>query len=559
MVPLRLIEIFSQVQSFENRQAGLGALAAYAKATEAVLFGKDPEINIFLPAQGQPQTLRHGKEWQAFVNKTVDHPFLVGQLHSQQTGDIHSACGIADKDRLAVIVLLGADFSKEILDHIAALLPLVGAKLVAERAAMSATGHAAAAREANRYASSLNTALDINRRELQKALERAEQELISRHKAEEKLKEADRRKDEFLAMLAHELRNPLAPIRMAAHLLKLPSPGKNQSDKASEIIERQVSHMTSLLDDLLDVSRVTRRLIVLSEEVLDLRSVVSDAIEQARPLIEVREHQLGSDLPHCPIMVKGDPTRLVQIIANLLNNAAKYTQPKGRLSLKLALEDNEAKLSVSDNGIGIDEKLLPYIFDLFTQAERSSDRTQGGLGIGLALVKNLVELHGGEVSASSDGQGKGSEFTVRLPMLKPSELQAESKEKGMKFQAQESQWPVLVVDDNVDAADTLAAFFEALGHKAIVAYHAYKAIELAKSENPTVLILDIGLPDMDGYELAKTLRKLPQTADATLIALTGYGQKEDQERAFNAGFDYHFVKPLDFVRLSALLNKVDTP
>jgi signal transduction histidine kinase/ActR/RegA family two-component response regulator len=557
MVPLELINIFTQLHCPGDRQSGLRALAVYTNAADVFLFGKDQEIGVFLPAQGLPQTIRHGIKWQAFIKECAKNTFMTGVLPTPDDGIEVRAFGIADKSGSALLIFLGNEPAEEKREHIAALLPMTGAKLVVERTALSTAGHAAAARDANQHARSLNTALDVNRRELQKAFERAEKELAHRREAEKKLRDTDRRKDEFLAMLAHELRNPLAPISMAAQIIKLPlATGKDRIDQASRIIDRQVKHMTSLLDDLLDVSRVTRGQITLNKEPIEIKDIVAEAIEQTRPFIEAREHRLTVQLAHEPARVQGDRTRLVQIITNLLNNAAKYMPKGGEVSLQLEIREGDIHLTVQDKGIGIDEALLPQIFELFTQAERSSDRSQGGLGLGLALVKNLVELHGGSVSAHSEGAGMGSEFVVRLPRFLETLQQLRIPKERSAHLVPQKALHVMVVDDNADAADMLAAFLEASGHKVLVAYLAQEAIRLVRIEAPDVLLLDIGLTDMDGHELARKLKAMPQTANATLIALTGYGQPHDQERAMAAGFHYHLTKPADPLKMIELLAEI---
>ncbi|MCC2973715.1 ATP-binding protein [Massilia sp. IC2-476] len=376
----------------------------------------------------------------------------------------------------------------------------------------------------------------------------------ARSQAERELRAADQRKDEFLAMLAHELRNPLAPISTGAHLLKLLHSDNAQITQTCAIIARQVEHMTSLVDDLLDVSRVTRGLVSLSTGVLDLRKVVDDAAEQVRPLFNARRHKVVLDLPPAPARVKGDHKRLVQVVANLLGNATKYTPEGGHITLRL-LEDADGAgwtLEVADDGIGMEPALVGRVFDLFTQAERTPDRSQGGLGLGLALVRSLVELHGGSVSAASPGLGKGSSFSVRLPRF---EHEAESPVAEAVRHAAQAQAPlrVLVVDDNLDAAHTLNLFLAAGGHRVEIAYNALDAIEMAKVFAPQVCLLDIGLPDLDGTELARRLRQLPQTRDATLIAATGYGRQQDRDAAREAGFDHYMVKPVNTVQLSELL------
>ncbi len=374
--------------------------------------------------------------------------------------------------------------------------------------------------------------------------------------AEELLKQESQRKDEFLAMLAHELRNPLAPISTAAQIIKMVSKDEKRVRAAAEIIARQVTHMTDLVDDLLDVSRITRGLVELETELLDMKQVIAGAIEQARPLLETRGHELHLLLTSSPAFVKGDKTRLVQVIANLLNNSAKYTPQGGKVSVTLEVSANDAFVKVSDTGSGIAPTLLPYIFDLFTQGERTPDRMQGGLGLGLALVKNITLLHGGKATVQSDGAGKGSQFMITLPLTQDV---APSETASLPF---DPAAPVAVplrlmlVDDNVDAAQLLAGLLEAAGHVVWVAEDAAGALSYAEKAAVQVFILDIGLPVMDGFELARLLRADPATEDAVLIALTGYGQAHDRVLTKAAGFDHHFVKPIDIEALSKVLATV---
>jgi signal transduction histidine kinase/BarA-like signal transduction histidine kinase len=380
---------------------------------------------------------------------------------------------------------------------------------------------------------------------------------VERVRAEDALRLADRRKDEFLAMLAHELRNPLAPISAAAQLLNMGPPDGARVERTSAIIARQVAHMTGLIDDLLDVSRVTRGLVVLAREEVDLRRVIGDAVEQVRPLIEARRHQLALHLSTEPAIVEGDPKRLVQVVANLLNNAAKYTHEGGRLSIWMGITAEQVLVSVSDNGIGISAELLPTVFDLFSQAERTPDRSQGGLGLGLALVKSLVELHGGMVTAASEGRNLGSEFTIRLPRLHSAgRPRGDAAVPGAQAPGAAKGLSLMLVDDNVDAAMTLGLLLESGGHDVTVMHHPGEALERAAQAHYDAFLLDIGLPGMNGYELARRLRKLPACADATLVAITGYGQQSDQASAAFAGFDSYFVKPVDPAGLFALLDQV---
>jgi signal transduction histidine kinase/ActR/RegA family two-component response regulator len=377
---------------------------------------------------------------------------------------------------------------------------------------------------------------------------------VERVRAEEALRLADRRKDEFLAMLAHELRNPLAPISAAAQLLNMGVPDNARIERTSAIIARQVTHMTGLIDDLLDVSRVTRGLVVLARDEIDLRRVIADAVEQVRPLIEARRHLLTLRLPAegDAAVVQGDYKRLVQVLANMLNNAAKYTPENGRLAIRMDLTKDQVLLSVSDSGIGIAADLLPTVFDLFSQAERTPDRAQGGLGLGLALVKSLVELHGGMVTVASAGRNQGSEFTLRLPRLCSRDSVAPPPPASAAHAAGGSL-NLMLVDDNVDAALTLGLLLESGGHAVTVVHDPRDALARAARQPYDGFLLDIGLPGMSGYELARRLRKLPGAGEALLVAITGYGRQSDQGSADGAGFDHYFVKPVDPAGLFGVL------
>jgi signal transduction histidine kinase/ActR/RegA family two-component response regulator len=372
--------------------------------------------------------------------------------------------------------------------------------------------------------------------------------------AKNELLAASRRKDEFLAMLAHELRNPLAPISSAADLLRLAGPESALVRQTSAIITRQVKHMTGLVDDLLDVSRVTRGLVSLQKETLDLNGVVADAIEQVLPLMQARRQKLSLQLPAEPVLMQGDRTRLVQVFANVLNNAAKYTPGDGRIDVGLELTPDAVEFRVRDDGVGMPSELLPHVFELFSQAERSPDRSQGGLGLGLALVKSLVGLHGGSVSAHSDGPGLGSRFAVRLPYVAGALQAAEPHLAVGAVGTRPTPLRLMVVDDNTDAANILCLLLEALGHTASAEHDAEQAIARARRQVPQMLFLDIGLPDMDGYELARRLKAMPETRDAVFVAVTGYGQPDDKERARQAGFDHHMVKPVKLTVVRELLD-----
>jgi two-component system CheB/CheR fusion protein len=356
------------------------------------------------------------------------------------------------------------------------------------------------------------------------------------------LADLHRRKDEFLAMLSHELRNPLAPITNALELLRLQRGSGNPTEEhARTVIERQVGQLKHLVDDLLEVSRVTTGNVRLRRDRVDLGGIASRAVETARPLIEQRRHELRVSVPPEPIWLHGDPARLEQVVVNLLTNAAKYTAEGGRIRLAVAQEDGRVALRVRDTGMGIAPELLPRIFDLFTQAERSLERADGGLGIGLSLVKRLVELHGGTVEATS-AVGQGSEFVVRLPLGSPPPTASASTVAAALSTARSSR--VLVVDDNVDAADSLAMMLAMFGHDVRTAHDGEAALEVALGWRPEVVLLDIGLPGLDGFEVARRMRRHPSLRDVVLVALTGYGQDTDRQRSQEAGFDRHLVKPV---------------
>jgi signal transduction histidine kinase/CheY-like chemotaxis protein len=368
------------------------------------------------------------------------------------------------------------------------------------------------------------------------------------------LEEADRRKDEFLAVLAHELRNPLTPIRSAVQILRREETPEADLRSARETIDRQVCQMTHLIDDLLDVSRISHGRIELRRERVELAEVVRSALETSRPLVESSGHRLDVELPPGPIPLEGDPTRLAQVFSNLLNNAAKYTERGGQIRLTAEQVDHHVRVRVTDSGIGISPAQLPKLFKMFTQGANSLERAQGGLGIGLGLARSLAEMHGGTVEASSAGLGQGSEFVVRLPVAVEAPRTAEpSPAASGAARAGATAQRVLVVDDNQDAADSLSALLQLMGHEVRTAYDGVEAVAAAASFAPSVVLLDIGLPRMNGYEVARRIREQPRGQDMTLIAVTGWGQDEDKRRSREAGFDLHITKPLDPAILDQLL------
>jgi signal transduction histidine kinase/BarA-like signal transduction histidine kinase len=371
-------------------------------------------------------------------------------------------------------------------------------------------------------------------------LKRAEQE---RARALEALQDADRRKDDFLAMLAHELRNPLAPIRNAVEILRL-SQDHDVRDRARDLVGRQVEHLARLVDDLLEVSRITRGKVVLQTRPVPLVTIVRSALDVARPLLDAQRHELAATEVPGDVWIDVDAVRMSQVLGNLLHNAAKFTPAGGRITVSARVRDDAIEIAVEDNGVGISADVLPHIFDLFAQADRSLDRSQGGLGIGLSLVKGLVEMHGGSVAATSAGAGAGSRFTLLLPRSLVVDAPAQGGAPATPVAALGAR-RVLLVEDNADAAEAMLLLLRELGHEVRVVYDGLEALDAAQSFDPDVMLLDIGLPGMDGYELARRMRAMPRHAEALIVAVSGYGQEKDRQRSAAAGFDAHLVKPVD--------------
>jgi PAS domain S-box-containing protein len=379
-------------------------------------------------------------------------------------------------------------------------------------------------------------------------------DISAQKRAEQALREADRRKDEFLATLAHELRNPLAPIRNSLHILRLAGSSDPAVERVREMLERQVNHMIRLVDDLMEVSRITRGKIELRRERVELAAVIRSAVETSQPLIDSGGHQLALAIPPEPLTLDADPVRLAQVFANLINNAAKYTPHGGQIWLTVRQERDEVIVSVRDTGIGIPAEMLPRVFEMFTQIHGTHRNSHSGLGIGLTLVRSLVEMHGGSVSASSGGPGMGSEFVVRLP-LATDDVPAD-EERPPERRSVSVPLRVLVVDDNCDAADSLGVLLTLLGVEVQVVHDGPAALQALTTFRPALVLLDIGMPGMDGYEVAHRIREQPAFRELMLIALTGWGQEEDRRRSHRAGFDYHLIKPTDLEALQALIASV---
>ncbi|MEA3180804.1 MAG: hypothetical protein QOI59_4327 [Gammaproteobacteria bacterium] len=412
----------------------------------------------------------------------------------------------------------------------------------------------------------LNRVLQRANTELEQANRTLQSEVAERTRVEQALKAADRHKDEFLAMLAHELRNPLAPILNAVQLIRRKPFVDPQLAWSRDVIERQLGHLTRLVDDLLDVSRITRGKINLSREIVEVSDLVARAVETAQPLIVERGHQLTLDVANGSIRVFGDPLRLTQALGNVLSNAAKYTENEGRISLVARQVDGVVEIRVRDTGIGIPSELQPRIFDMFIQLNHRTGRPQSGLGIGLALVRKLLEMHGGTVTVFSEGNGLGSEFLITLPVIlkETGEGAANGRTASpltLNDSAGEEATPqirrrILVADDNSDALESLATLLELGGHEVFSAANGALALESAERNLPEVALLDIGMPKLDGYEVARRIRAQPWGRRITLVALTGWGQESDRRRSGEAGFDSHMVKPLDLDKLTELLERL---
>jgi signal transduction histidine kinase len=403
----------------------------------------------------------------------------------------------------------------------------------------------------------LNDTLRHANEELERANRTLQGEVVERLRAERALKEADRHKDEFLAMLAHELRNPLAPILNALRLMRM-VPNEAQMRWSGEVIERQVRYLTRLVDDLLDVSRITRGKITLAREPVELAALISRAVETVQPVIDEHGHELTIHVANEGLRLSADPVRLVQALGNVLGNAAKYTDRGGSIRLSAESQGDCVEVRIRDNGIGIPSDRMPQIFNLFTQLDRGAEHPQSGLGIGLALVRRLVEMHGGRVSAYSDGHGKGSEFVIRLPLLtcaEPLPVPAPDQ-SGLLETRPHVQRRILVADDNMDALESLSRVLQLSGHEVFSAANGSVALQSAERHLPDVALLDVGMPLLDGYEVARRIRAEPWGKNVLLVAVTGWGQEADRRRSREAGFDSHLIKPLDLAELTQLLTRL---
>jgi signal transduction histidine kinase len=517
----------------ETRRAeAAGAIATALGAAYLLVYVEDKELGLLLPAAGMPKTLSAGPRWRQFL------------AHCREPGEFAAAVDIDGREFIAqarvagnCAFVLAAGTAIDFPEEFELALPLLCAVLRAQQALAIGRAEASDARAAAAKAHELAKALDAARG----AAAELNHQLRSEHQ----------RKDEFLAMLAHELRNPLAPMTSAIEIMRR-SPERDPAllDRQLAVMTRQLHQLTHLVDDLLDVSRVSRGLIELRREVLRLDELLAASLDASRPLVESRGHRVRVVEAQAPLHVNGDRVRLTQVFSNLLNNAAKYTPPGGEIEVRVLQEGAQACVRISDTGVGIPKEMLDSIFEMFTQVPGSLDRAPGGLGIGLTLVRMLVDSHGGAVRAESAGPGQGSTFHVLLPLVAAptSSAPADAPGKPARLQAR-----VMVVDDNVDAAQSLAEILRLMGAEVSVAHDGAHALEFAQAwGQPDIVLLDIGLPGMDGYATAREWRRRFGNS-ANLHALTGYGTAEDKRRTAQAGFDGHLVKPVSFEQLQALL------
>ncbi|MGV3569724.1 MAG: hybrid sensor histidine kinase/response regulator [Ramlibacter sp.] len=527
-----------------HRSAAADALAGALGARRVLVYVRDPELDAMLPAPGLPKTVAAGAGWREFLRRCISEPRPTARVTFPDIGEVTAQACCQDG---ACIVVLGDEVPASALDALAPAFPLLAALLRAQHALATERAEADLARESAARASELAQALDAARG--------AAGELNLQ------LRREHERKDEFLAILAHELRNPLSPLIASVEILRRSTAGADPHClRQLEVMTRQLRQLTRLVDDLLDVSRVSRGMVELRRESVDLQEILEDALEIARPLIEARSQVLQMPQQWPDVVLNADRLRLGQVFANLLTNAAKYTEPGGRITVSVVGDESRVSVVIRDTGMGIPQDMLQRVFDLFAQAPMASVRANGGLGIGLTLVRRLVELHGGQVSAYSRGEGEGSTFTVTLPRARRrTRVAVETASIATASPAAPARvgegLRVLVVDDNVDAAQSLAALLECHGAQARIAHDGQHAIEAARALDLHLVLLDIALPVMEGHE---TLRRLRQLDDfrAHVVALTGFASEADRQRSSDAGFEAHLVKPLAPEAVESLLARV---
>jgi len=528
-----------------NRFLAAQRLAEHAGADVLLMLVEDKAVNALVPSIGFP-TLPGGSGWRALLAASRQPGVHEGSVafptaHASLPALAYAHSGI-------VLVFLGGLINRLVINELAIVMPMLAAALLAEQAAVAAQGEQRVALNNTREAEALAVALDAARSELERTLRALEDRSRALDQSRARAEQAVRAKDEFLAMLGHELRNPLSPMMTAVQLLRL----KGQVGREHEIIERQLVNLTRLVDDLLDVSRLTSGKIALRKAVIEVADAAAQAIEMVSPLFEQKRQTLSVNIQPNGLLVDADPTRLSQVLANLLTNAAKYSDDETRITIEASSDDGSVRIRVKDQGIGIAPAMLERVFDLFEQQHQAIDRSQGGLGLGLAIVRSLVTLHGGSIRAVSAGVGSGSEFIVELPHAVGKPLSGQpDRERAVSATGRGQR--VLVVDDNIDALTLLAEALGKLGFVVQTARDGPSAIKAAAPFSPQLAILDIGLPVMDGYELAGRLRAIEGLAALKLVAVTGYGQETDRRRSAKAGFDAHLIKPVLLDHLERVL------
>jgi signal transduction histidine kinase/ActR/RegA family two-component response regulator len=535
-----------------QRAVAAQRLARIVGADALIVLAEDRAVGAMLPAPGFAPTLPGGAAWRAFIDAAQSSGSHAGVL--TYPGHGAQAAAVSRSGHGVIAVFIGGHPDASRLDSVTTLLPLVAGMLRAEHESVAAAGELRVARDQARQAETLAHALDATRSDVQRGMIELARQARALEEAHARAEEAARAKDEFLAMLGHELRNPLSPIVTALQLLRL----KKHASRELDVIERQVETVLRLVDDLLDVSRITSGKVELRKVRVNVAEIIERAVETMSPALERKHQRLDVRVTRTGLYVDADPARLVQILSNLLTNASKYSNPGTRVCIHAERQEQNVRIAVTDEGIGLGPDMIHRVFDLFVQHRQAIDRSEGGLGLGLAIVRSLVGLHDGRVWAESEGEGRGSRFVVQLPAA---ETVAEPPERNAlpttTLQRRTHVCPrVLVVDDNNDARSTLTDALALLGYEVRSEADGPAAISVAAEFVPDVVLLDIGLPVMDGYEVAEQLRAMPATASVRLVAVTGYGQRSDRERSERCGFDAHLVKPVVLDELAQLLESL---
>lgn len=545
------LQLIAALAGKAARQTVARQLAAFYQADDLIIFLRDQQVGLFLPAPDFSRNLKGSKAWQRFLTRCDEHGCAEDWLEFVSVSNPVPVVGVRGQEDL-IVVLIGEHCAINEGDELFQLSSLLAHAFDAERQSEALVAQTSLAREKEMSANLLAQSLDKARARLASTLNDVRQ-------AQEALRLADKRKDEFLAILAHELRNPLAPIGNGIELLKHAEQNPQILPNVRKMMDGQLRHMVRLIDDLMDVSRITRGKISLHKQEVPLKRLIDHAIEGAKPFINQQNHRLSLHMMDDSILVHVDSTRITQVFSNLLNNAAKYSDPGGSIHIDVYADANEVTVSIRDTGMGLNEQELTSIFDMFVQSDCVAGYARGGLGIGLTLVKNLVELHEGRVRAKSAGRGQGSEFIVTLPRAqKKPELEPINDAERPLVAAHDNQLRVLIVDDNEASARSMCMIAELLGHQAQVAFRGAEALEKAERLQPQVILLDIGLPDISGYEVCHRLRAVPNFAKTLIVAQTGWGQATDRQKGAEAGFDDYLVKPLDMGDLSKVFAMANT-